>query len=178
MIQLIRITDPNDSFLPELIPLYEDAFPLEERRSVDQLKRLIGTTEKMFFNAVVSDGILCGLFVFWNFDKFCYLEHFAIYPHLRNKKIGKQVLDYLAENLPGLRLLEVEPAIDDEMAVRRVEYYRRNGYKVLDDSYIQPSYHKREDACPLWIMGNIDTDSDSLSCYIEQIKEEVYWRNV
>lgn len=178
MVQLIRITDPDDSLLEKLIPLYEEAFPLEERRSIGQLKRMIGKTENMFFNAIVLDENLCGLFVFWNFEKFSYLEHFAIYPHLRNKKIGKQVLDYLAENLPGLRLLEVEPAVDDEMAVRRVEYYRRNGYKVLDNNYMQPSYHAHEDACPLWIMGNADADPFSLSGYIEQIKEEVYWRNV
>ena len=71
---------------------------------------------------------------------------------------------------------EVEPAIDDEIAIRRVEYYRRNGYKVLEKEYIQPSYHKREDACPLWIMGN--ENSDFLPQYIERIKDEVYRRNI
>ena len=173
MIQLIRITDPNDSFLPELIPLYEDAFPLEERRSVDQLKRLIGTTEKMFFNAVVSDGILCGLFVFWNFDKFCYLEHFAIYPHLRNKKIGQQVLDWIKGNLQGLRLLEVERA-ETEMAIRRVHYYERNGYRVLDDAYMQPPYRQGGEDYPLWLMGN-HSDAD-LAAKVEVLKEAVYYR--
>lgn len=176
MIQLIRITNPDDAYLKRLMPLYEESFPLEERRPVEQLKRLIKSTKIMHFNAVVLDEELCGLFVFWDFGTFCYLEHFAIYPHMRNKKIGQQVLDYVAENLPGLRLLEVEPATDDEMAVRRVDYYRRNGYKVLEKDYIQPSYHKHEDACPLWIMGN--EDSGSLPLYIEQIKEMVYRRNV
>lgn len=85
-------------------------------------------------------------------------------------------MDYVAKNLPGLRLLEVEPAVGDEVAKRRVEYYRRNGYKVLEKDYIQPSYHKHEDACSLWIMGN--NDSDSLPQYIERIKEDVYRRNV
>ena len=176
MMQLIRITDSDDAFLKRLISLYEESFPLEERRPVEQLKRLIKSADSMHFNAVVLDGELCGLFVFWDFETFYYLEHFAIYPHLRNKKIGQQVLDYVAKNLSGLRLLEVEPAIDDEIAIRRVEYYRRNGYKVLEKEYIQPSYHKREDACPVWIMGN--ENSDFLPQYIERIKDEVYRRNI
>ena len=143
MMQLIRITDSDDAFLKRLISLYEESFPLEERRPVEQLKRLIKSADSMHFNAVVLDGELCGLFVFWDFETFYYLEHFAIYPHLRNKKIGQQVLDYVAKNLSGLRL---------------------------------PSYHKREDACPLWIMGN--ENSDFLPQYIERIKDEVYRRNI
>lgn len=86
MIQLIRIVDSDDLYLKRLIPLYEGSFPLDERRPVEQLKRLIKSVEIMHFNAVVLDGELCGLFVFWDFGTFRYLEHFAIYPHLRNKK--------------------------------------------------------------------------------------------
>ena len=48
--------------------------------------------------------------------------------------------------------------------------------EVLEKEYIQPSYHKREDACPLWIMGN--ENSDFLPQYIERIKDEVYRRNI
>ena len=33
------------------------------------------------------------------------------------------------------------------MTTRRVNYYRRNGYEVLDKTYVQPSYHALEDAC-------------------------------
>ena len=78
MMQLIRITDSDDAFLKRLISLYEESFPLEERRPVEQLKRLIKSADSMHFNAVVLDGELCGLFVFWDFETFYYLEHFAI----------------------------------------------------------------------------------------------------
>ena len=63
MMQLIRITDSDDAFLKRLISLYEESFPLEERRPVEQLKRLIKSADSMHFNAVVLDGELCGLFV-------------------------------------------------------------------------------------------------------------------
>lgn len=171
MMNLVHITRPDDSLLDRLIPLYEESFPEEERRGIAQLKRLIAGQPAMCFNAIECDGELSGLFVYWELDGFYYLEHLAVYPAMRNKKIGQQVLDYVAIRLKGLRLLEVEPTTD-EMTTRRVNYYRRNGYEVLDKTYIQPSYHGQGDACPLWIMGNEETPR--LAEFVEKIKEEVY----
>ena len=154
MMTLIRITSADDSRLNRLIPLYEESFPESERRKIGQLN---------------------GMFVYWDMGDFYYLEHLAVFPEMRNKKIGQQVLDYVAEHLKGVRLLEVEPT-EDEMTTRRVNYYRRNGYEVLDKTYVQPSYHALEDACPLWIMGS--EDSPRLAEQVERIKEEVYRQQV
>ena len=68
-------------------------------------------------------------------------------------EIGQQVLEHVETSLPGIRLLEVEPA-EDELTTRRVAFYRRNGYRIVDRSYVQPSYENFGDAAPLWIMGN------------------------
>ena len=172
MMQLIRITDPADLLLQRLLPLYEEAFPLSERRDEAQLKRLIADKPEMIFNAIECDNELSGLFIYWAFNGFYYLEHLAVYSEMRNKKIGQQVLDHVAAHLPGLRLLEAEPA-DTEIAARRVNYYRRNGYEVLDDHYLQPSYRGREYAMPLWLMGNRPTDR--LQDFVTTIRDEVYW---
>lgn len=175
MMKLVRITSANDESLDRLIPLYEESFPAEERREIGQLNRMIETQPSMYFNAIECDGELCGLFVYWELQGFYYLEHLAVYPEMRNKKIGQQVLDHVATNLKGLRLLEVEPT-EDEMTTRRVNYYRRNGYEVLDQTYVQPSYHEPKDACPLWIMGNEPTPR--LAEFVETIKQEVYRNNL
>ena len=139
MIKLIRITDGQDSRLEHLVPLYEEAFCSSERRTVGQLRRMIGATPAMHFNMIESDGELCGLFVYWDMGEFYYLEHLAVAPHMRNRKIGQQVLEHVETSLPGIRLLEVEPA-EDELTARRVAFYRRNGYRIVDRSYVQPSY--------------------------------------
>ena len=165
----------EDPQLPEVIVLYQQAFPASERREVNQLKRLIAGQSSMFFHVIEEGGKLAGLFVYWKLADFYYLEHLAVFPEMRNKKIGQQVLDYVAEHLKGVRLLEVEPT-EDEMTTRRVNYYRRNGYEVLDKTYVQPSYHALEDACPLWIMGS--EDSPRLAEQVERIKEEVYRQQV
>ncbi|MGL4293346.1 MAG: GNAT family N-acetyltransferase [Bacteroidales bacterium] len=175
MIHVYRITDRDDERLKTLVGLYEEAFPAEERRSREQLYYLIEGNDKMFFNAVEIEGELAGLFVYWNMNDFYYLEHLAVFASMRNKEIGRQILDYASLQLNGLRLLEVEPD-DTEMAARRINYYKRNGYAILNRNYIQPSYAAHEDACPLWIMGN--QENAEIEKYIEQIKETVYRSNV
>lgn len=175
MIHLTRITQSDDIRLKQLISLYEEAFPPEERRAIGQLSHLIDHNEAMFLNAIECDGDLAGLFIYWEMGSFYYLEHLAVFAHLRNKKIGEQVLDFAAHALPGVRLLEVEPA-DNEMATRRINYYKRNGYEVLTQDYIQPSYATAEDACALWIMGN--EKPLHLEQHIERIKTEIYRKNI
>lgn len=113
MMTLIRITSADDSRLNRLIPLYEESFPESERRKIGQLKRMIENHAPMYFNAIECDGELSGMFVYWDMGDFYYLEHLAVFPEMRNKKIGQQVLDYVAEHLKGVRLLEVEPTEDE-----------------------------------------------------------------
>lgn len=175
MISLRRITSAGDQDFKKLVELYTEAFPPEERRDISQLERLLQSQPEMYYNAVECDGKLAGLFVFWNFGDFWYLEHLAVYADMRNHKIGQQILDLAKERLTGIRLLEVEPA-DHEMAVRRINYYRRNGYKILEKDYVQPSYDGVRSALPLWIMGNEEyTDVAVLQKHIGIIKEKVYY---
>ena len=55
MMNLIRITEPGDIRLQRLIPLYEEAFPENERRDIKQLQRLILEKPEMHFNAIECD---------------------------------------------------------------------------------------------------------------------------
>lgn len=176
MITLERITDPADMTLTKLTGLYAEAFPPEERRELRQLKELIQTEPAMYFNSVECDGELAGLFVYWDFHTFYYLEHLAVFAGMRNKKIGQQILDWVKDHLKGIRLLEVEPA-EAEMAIRRINYYQRNGYQILDKTYLQPPYSEGGDDFPLWIMGNeVGQPAEVLTSQIGLIRDRVYYR--
>lgn len=171
MIQLRRITQVNDPDLSRLMDLYILSFPEEERRDEKQLFRMIETVPEMSFNAVEENGELCGLSIFWDLGEFYYMEHLAVFPEMRNRKIGQQILDYWKNHLPKLQILEAEPAVET-MAVRRIGFYERNGFQVIYKDYVQPSYRKEEDSCPLWILGT-DPHPDIQEC-IRMIKEKVY----
>lgn len=175
MISLRRIRNAEDATFQKLVALYTEAFPAEERREIAQLEELLVKESKMFFNAVECDGELAGLFVYWDFGTFYYLEHLAVYAEMRNKKIGQQVLDWVKEHLKGVRLLEVEPA-ETEMATRRINYYQRNGYLILDKEYMQPSYRPEGEEFPLWVMGNeAGQTKEVLQEQTQTIKDKVYF---
>lgn len=176
MIAITQITDVEDSTFLKLTTLYQEAFPEEERRDIAQLKELLQAEPAMYFNAVHCDGELAGLFVYWDFGSFYYLEHLAVFAEMRNKKIGQKILNWTREHLQGVRILEVEPA-ETEMATRRINYYRRNGYLILDKTYHQPSYRSGGEEFPLWIMGNRAEDPETLKQQIQTIKEKVYYRS-
>lgn len=173
MVTLRRITNANDEEFDKLMQLYVEAFPLEERRDEGQLKVMLTEEPRMFFNAVSCDDKLSGLFVYWDFGSFYYLEHLAVYAEMRNAKIGQQTLDWMKENLNGLRILEAEPA-ETEIAKRRVCYYERNGYTVYEKEYLQPAYRPDGDGCRLWVMCNYE--DAGLNEKLEQMKEAVYYR--
>ncbi len=176
MVDLKRIKDSGDPSFLKLIPLYLSAFPKEERRRVEPLKQLIEKRAEMYFNAVISDDKLAGLFVYWDFKTFYYIEHLVIFPEMRSRNIGQQVLGFAENHLIKLRLLEVEPAID-QLTTRRVNYYLRNGYNVLDRDYLQPSYDGVRASVRLWIMGNKAITGQELQKYIQIIQKEVYYQN-
>ena len=175
MVTLTRITKSDSPFLPELLSLYTEAFPPSERRNEGQLKKLIEESEEMYFNVVLFKKKAVGLFIYWDLNDFFFLEHLAISTSARNDKIGQQVLSWIAKNLNGLRLMEVEPIESNEFAARRISYYERNGYRILDKNYRQPSYSDRTKHYPLWIMGNQDTPT--LTECIAKIITEVYTKH-
>ena len=53
----------EDPQLPEVIVLYQQAFPASERREVNQLKRLIVGQSSMFFHVIEEGGNLAGWLV-------------------------------------------------------------------------------------------------------------------
>lgn len=168
---LERITTINNSDLELLLPLYVDAFPDSERRNLEQLKKLISHCDNMYFNAIKNNNSLCGFYIYWKLDGFYYMEHLAIFENFRNMSIGSKVLEWIEKNLNGTRILEVEEPLD-EITTRRVNLYKRNGYEVVDKSYMQPSYTTAGIEYPLWIMSN--NDSENIKKYIEIIKQDIY----
>lgn len=125
-----------------LMELYVEAFPPEERRPLSQMPP---ADPAFTFYAVGDDA---GLLTAWRFPDFTYVEHFAVYPELRGHGIGSQAL----AALPGTVLLEVEPPECSEQARRRIEFYRRNGFRLLDVDYVQPPYSPGLPSVPLRLM--------------------------
>jgi ribosomal protein S18 acetylase RimI-like enzyme len=153
--------------------LYLTAFPPNERREFDELKKQI-CYDECNVNLILVGEKVAGFIIFWNFNDFVFLEHFAIEPGLRGLGIGEKTLAEIKALFQKTVILETELP-NDEMSIRRIRFYERNGFHKLNRTYFQPSYGGNKPEVELKLMStNVDLPTETLDKYILQIREKVY----
>ena len=138
--------------------IMNEAFPVDEKRTFDEEKELLSNPsfEILVWQDAKSEKIK-GFITSYRMNGFRFIEHFAVGAKYRNEGIGKAVLSELCKADERL-CLEVEPPVT-EQAVRRIEFYRRNGFSLNPYPYVQPPISKGTNAVPLMIMttgGEVD----------------------
>lgn len=182
LVSLVRMTrcdlcdETHQSHLPVLRQLYEEAFPLSERRPWSDLEQLIGEQGAYHFFLLEHPELgVVGFVTLWHFDDFYYGEHFAILPQLRNHRLGEQTLHTVKEYIGREPLyFEVEPETLSEIAGRRINYYERNGFHIVKRDYLQPPYHHDESGVPLYIMSSELGERDFIERVCQTLVEQVY----
>lgn len=134
MIQLTPVTMADDA----IKDLYNEAFPLEERRPWPLQEQLIATGRLQILR-ISSNAVFAGFVFYWQLPDFYFIEHFAIHPSTRGGGAGTQVMQLLEKQLQVI-VLEVEPPVT-EQAIRRIDFYERLGYQTFPDHYQQPPYY-------------------------------------
>lgn len=167
--ELVRHNRANP--IPEkVINIYLQSFPQEERRPVENLGEQIADGRIILHIAVEENGDILGMLTSWDFGTFCYIEHFAIDSARRNGGLGSRILEYFCNKICQRPvLLEVEPDGTSPEAQRRIDFYRRNGFEIIDKTYIQPAYTQSQPSLPLWLMSTtpIDTVSATITLHSE-----------
>jgi len=131
--------------------LYTGSFPPSERRAWEQVSAG-GDTPELLCIAMPEEPT-AGLVSLWRFPDFTYIEHLCTAPQLRGHGIGASALALLrGEGRP--LLLEVEyPRGEGSMEQRRIDFYRRCGFYLLDYDYVQPPYAEGLPPVPLLLMS-------------------------
>lgn len=171
MIEIRRIIDSNDFEVKQLISLHGETFPQYERfHDTSFWAKLIDNARNMYFNAVYKDGVLAGFFNYWDLGNAYYIHFIAVYPAMRNRKIGQQILVWIVANLHQPIFLESEVPFD-EITARRLGFYKRNGFiELAEDPEILSS--DRKGGHPQCFMGTqLIADLDA---YLEKIRDIVY----
>lgn len=166
--QPIRTSDTQlYQFMEDLLTT---AFPPEEYRELNELRRYTDHANHFYNNIIFDDDTPVGLITYWDFDRFYYVEHFAIDPTLRNGGYGKKTLEFLCNQLTLPIVLEVEMPIE-EMAKRRINFYQRQGFTLWENEYKQPPYKAGDDFLPMYLMvrGDLQCEQD-----FEAIKNRIY----
>jgi ribosomal protein S18 acetylase RimI-like enzyme len=170
-IQLFRIRNSAD--LLKIKILYEDSFPNNERREFYELEAQILKPENEIYT-IARNGKTLGFVSIWNFNDFVFIEHFAIDPECRGQGIGSDAIKLIIGSYSKPFVLEVEPP-KDEVSIKRINFYKRLGFKLVDKLYMQPSYDGVKPEVELRLMLTVDNYTDDrLNNCTSLIRSKVY----
>lgn len=145
---ITRADHPQLSFIKEL---YESTFPVQERRHWSQVLLLL-VEPAMQLSVVMEEQQALGFVIAWKLGGWYYVEHLAIDPGQRGKNYGSRVMEAVLEAGHGRVILEVERAHDAD-SQRRISFYERLGYAVVNLDYHQPPYRKGGPTMPMHLMS-------------------------
>ena len=170
MIKFQRITSTDAALYKYMEQLMTASFPSEEYRPLEELRNYTDSKPHFYCNIILHQNTPVGFITYWDFGHFCYVEHFAIDPSQRNGGHGKNVLNHLCHQLKKPIILEVEMP-EEEMAIRRINFYKRQGFTLWEKPYMQPPYKSGDDYLPMLLMayGDLECDKD-----FEQVKKCIY----
>ena len=174
MIELKEIHSNNTEAYTYVEQLLVSTFPTNEYRPLSELRSNTDHQEKFHLGVLLDDGATIGFIAYWDFDKFRYIEYFAIDSTFRSRGYGTQALQLLHEQTTKPIVLEFELP-DTPEAIRRKEFYERNHFVAWPNEYFQPPFRKEDICLPVMICcyGELNPDKD-----FNQVKrtlhEEVY----
>ena len=130
--------------------ILEKSFPEDERRPFSEQLSMLDI-EKYRIWVYKDKGQTAGFIAVWDLQNILFVEHLAVSQNFRNGGLGSRILREFAEMTDKQICLEVEPP-ETDIAKRRIEFYRRNGFYFNDYEYFQPPISKGKKALKLFIM--------------------------
>ena len=133
--------------------LMEETFPVEERRSFDNAKKIF--TQYPFYHVLGTKnekGKVISFLAYWEFDGCYFVDHLAVHHTLRGQGIGADLMHCFLKNTDKLVVLEVELP-ENETARRRIKFYERLGFHLNLHEYIQPSMQEGQPSIKMNIMS-------------------------
>ena len=120
------------------LDLYRTSFPLFEQRStVQQIEAFESKQYKLL--ACTKNDIFLGFISYWDFDTYCYVEHFAINTDFRGKGYGSKLLQRFTLSTDKIILLEIDP-ITDRISEARLRFYQKCGFYENTYPHKHPAY--------------------------------------
>lgn len=173
----MEFTKLEEKNYPDFLTLYNQTFPADQRRiyrDEQHLARFIKEKGGKFDAFAVKDGnLFLGFISYWVFKGYVYIEHFAIDPAHRGKRIGSLLLHHLFKEVGENVLIEVEFPEDKE-SEDRIRFYERNGFRKREEiNYTQPPYSPEQAPVKLLLMTHGDVKLKS-NDDIKEMLQNVY----
>ncbi len=148
--EFLKITPDDIKRHDKVWKLYEESFPVAERRKLADHVR--ACEDNRFFPMSAWEGSeLIGILFYWEWDSYRYLEYLAVNPDLRSKGYGSELLQYLRE-CDCTIILEIDPLIN-ELSVRRLQFYERAGFALTPYRFVHLPYRLEAESQELLILS-------------------------
>ncbi|MBT2622096.1 GNAT family N-acetyltransferase [Chryseobacterium sp. ISL-6] len=164
--EFLPITSSEDYRIKDIYYSYSTTFPEDERRDWDQFVKLF-TNPNVKVISVLHESKAIGYLIIWELSTYTFVEHFEVFAEFRSQKLGSHITGYLFKNYPRI-VLEIEPDHLGDDAKRRYSFYQKNGFSLIDEMYVQPSYGEGKNPLDLWLLANYSPED------LKKIKEEIY----
>lgn len=148
--EFVEIKENDTHRWEKVWKLYEDSFPLAERRRKED--HLRAAENPLFFPLSAWEGNeLVGILFYWEWDSYRYLEYLAVKPDIRSRGHGSELLRYLRDSEHTI-ILEIDPLIN-ELSVRRLQFYERAGFTLTPYRFVHLPYRKEAQPQELLILS-------------------------
>ncbi|WP_157151072.1 GNAT family N-acetyltransferase [Brachyspira sp. SAP_772] len=156
--------------------IFNEAFPIEERWNFEMILENKSNSRYKFYS-ILDDDKPIGLTMIWIFEKFYFGEYLAIDKNLRGKNYGSQVLNKIFDmHDDKLIVIEVEPYDLNDIAKRRINWYKRCGFILSDYDYDMPCIKDgKRDTMKMQIMTNKEIQTkEEYNNIITTLYDKVY----
>ncbi|WP_292008971.1 N-acetyltransferase [Chryseobacterium sp.] len=164
--EFLPITSSDHYLVQNIYDSYSTTFPESERRDDEQFIELFSNPYVKVIS-VLNGSQSIGYLILWELSNYIFVEHFEVFEAFRSQKLGSHITGYLFRNYPRI-ILEIEPEHLGEDAKRRYSFYQKNGFKLIDEMYVQPSYGEGKKPLDLWLLANYTPDN------LTEVKDEIY----
>lgn len=156
-----QITTKDFKYYSSVEKLLVNSFPKNEYRDLNDFSDYSDSNPLFHNNIILEKDQMLGVITYWSFQRFTYIEHFAIEKSMQGKGFGTSSLSLLKNTVNSPIALEVELPLNTQ-ASRRVKFYTRQGFKLWNNHYEQPPYRSSDDYCPMSLMvyGNLQSTID------------------
>jgi ribosomal protein S18 acetylase RimI-like enzyme len=167
---LKKITKTNSLIFMIAYDIYVKSFKPHQRRTLSDLIDKIRKNRCDFFALEASNQII-GILISWMFEKFNYIEQFAIREELRGKNYGQQALSEYLNEVKNPVVLEIDCSDDTEPVKKRIKFYEKMQFFMHSFPYLEPSYDSKKIFVPARIMSYPHLFEDQ---QLMEVKETLY----
>lgn len=145
------IIEIKENRFDEVFAIMKNSFPRDEYRDYDEQKALFKKDNYHVYGLVDEKKKIKAFIALYFLHDLVFIEHFAVAAPYRNQSLGQLILKEIHSLIDAPLCLEVELP-HDELAKRRIAFYKRNGFYLNEYHYVQPPFSSSRKPINLFLM--------------------------